>query len=351
MTSLGEHTYSEILSQPIAWADALVRAREAAPALQRLWQAPEPAGLLFTGCGSTYYLSLAVAALARELGLAARAVPASELWLFTPGAVSAAGRTVLVAVSRSGETSETLRAVDAYRNAGGRRVVAVTCYPDSALPGMSDLVVSIAAAQEQSVAQTRSFASMLVACQVLIAALAGQSEAAARLAALPELGKSLLEAHGNLAALLGADLSLERFFFLGNGPLYGLAQEGMLKMKEMSLSYSEAYHTLEFRHGPKSMVDPHSLVIGLLSDPGRDLETRVLAEMSSLGGRILALAGEHAGLPGFTPEHEVALGPGLSWTERLVLYLPILQLIAYHRAVAKGLDPDRPRNLTAAVIL
>jgi glucosamine--fructose-6-phosphate aminotransferase (isomerizing) len=123
----------------------------------------------------------------------------------------------------------------------------------------------------------------------------------------------------------------------------------MLKMKEMSLSYSEGYHPLEFRHGPMSMAEATALVVGLLSDRARDQEAAVLDDMRTLGARTLAIAEDGAGLAVAT--YGVALDSGLSEDERLILNLPLLQLVAYHRSIAKGLDPDRPRHLTAAVVL
>ena len=144
-------------------------------------------------------------------------------------------------------------------------------------------------------------------------------------------------------------MSLQRFFFLGSGPNYGLACETMLKMKEMSLSYSEAYHFMEFRHGPKSMVDRSSLVVGLVSEEAREQEIAVLKEMQELGATILALADYEFGLEEF--DHIVAFKSGTSDWARGVLYLPLLQLLAYHRAMAKGLDPDHPAHLDAVVKL
>jgi glutamine---fructose-6-phosphate transaminase (isomerizing) len=362
MPPAGFHTYQEIITQPDAWAEALQASQTAAADLRALW-AQTGGSLLFTGCGSTYYLSLAAAALAREAGLPASGVPASELWMRTKTVALDPARTLLVAVSRSGETSETLRAVDAFRAAGGGAVAAITCYPGSGVTARAAVTVTIPAGREESVAQTRSFAAMLVASQVLIAALGtadGGATLGQRLQQLPELGRELIERAGPLAAQLGGDMSLRRFFFLGNGALYGLAEEAMLKMKEMSLSYSEGYHVLEFRHGPKSMVDDSTLVVGLLGDEGRAQEAAVLAEMHDLGGYTLALGGETPNAAGNngrsqaawgSADHRVILDSSLSATERLVLYLPALQLLAYHTAVAKGLDPDRPRNLTAAVLL
>lgn len=351
MKASGQYTYHEIVSQPDSWAEALSAAQAAVPAAQRIWRAVPNAELLFTGCGSTYYLSVAAAALAAVAGLPARAVPASELWLSPRTAAPDLQRTVLVTISRSGETSETVRAVESYRAAGGAAMVTVTCYPASTLSGCADLVVAIPSAQEQSVAQTRSFASLLVAAQVLVAGLAGDGQDARRLAGLPAIGREIIATYGALAARLGGDLTIERFFFLGNGVCYGLANEAMLKMKEMSLSSSEAFHVLEFRHGPMSMVDPATLVVGLLGDAARAHEAAVLSEMHDLGAHVLALADDVDGVV-FGRTHDVVrLGSGLPVAERCVLYLPVLQLLAYHRSIAKGLDPDQPRNLVAAIIL
>lgn len=347
MSTKGENTYREIVTQPEAWAEAIQVGQAATGALQRLWRESGAEELLFTGCGSTHYLSLAGAALAREKGLQARALPASELWLWPQLAGPALGKALLVAVSRSGETTETVHAIESYRQAGGRAAATVGCYPESTMARACDLALAVPKGQEVSIAQTRSFASMFILSRLLVAALAADDTPSADLACLPELGRRLLDAYGPLAADLGADRTLQRFFFLGNGPRYGLACEAMLKMKEMSLAYSEAYHPLEFRHGPKSVVTEDSLVIGLLADEARGPESAVLADMKALGARTLAIAeGDETGA-----DSEVLLRSGLPEADHLVLYLPVLQLLAYRRALANGQDPDRPHNLTAVVSL
>jgi glucosamine--fructose-6-phosphate aminotransferase (isomerizing) len=351
MDTRGQHTYHEIVGQPEAWAEALAVGEAHAAALKTLGRRAGAAELLFTGCGSTYYLSLAAAALAREAGLPARAVPASEIWLFPKLAAGRMGQTFLIAVSRSGETSETVRAIEAFRRAGGKAVLAITCYPDSSVARAADLTLAVESGQEESVAQTRSFASMLVLCQVAIGKLAGDDGVAQRLRLLPDLGSHLMASCSELAADWAKQTNLERFFFLGNGPCYGIACEAMLKMKEMSLSHSEAYHTLEFRHGPKSLADHDSLVVGLLADEAKVQESAVLLEMKGLGAQLLVLAEDVASAEAVRADRSLALRSGLSTADRLVLYLPALQLLAYHRAMAKGLDPDGPRNLTAVVTL
>jgi glucosamine--fructose-6-phosphate aminotransferase (isomerizing) len=169
------------------------------------------------------------------------------------------------------------------------------------------------------------------------------------LAPLPGLGDSLMRRNQSLAQALGQDLRLSQVFFLGSGPRYGLACEAMLKLKEMSLTTSEAYHFLEFRHGPKSMVDETTLVVGLVSDAAREAETAVLREMKELGATIWILA--ESGHDLSWADHVVLFESNLPELCRLPLYLPVLQLFAYYRSVGKGLDPDAPRHLDAVVQL
>jgi glucosamine--fructose-6-phosphate aminotransferase (isomerizing) len=346
----GEATWQEIFSQPRVWRATLETSAADRAALEGFLDQVEFDQILVVGCGSTHYLAQSAAAMiAHRAGIPARALPASELWLFP--AAFALDRTLLLAVSRSGTTTETLWALDRFRELGGGPVLAVTCYPESPLAQRADFALVAPDARERSVAQTRSFTSMLLLTQALAAILAGDEGMLERLGQLPDALENMVERLEDLPQRLGEDRDIERLFFLGGGPLYGLASEAMLKTKEMSLSYAEAYYPLEFRHGPMSMVDGHTLVVGLLSDAGLAQEVRVLEDMQRLGGRTLALAEDAAALSGWRPDHAVELRSGLDEWERGPLYLPVVQRLAFHRAVAKGLDPDRPHNLTAVVEL
>jgi glucosamine--fructose-6-phosphate aminotransferase (isomerizing) len=227
----------------------------------------------------------------------------------------------------------------------------VTCDPDSPLAQQADYVLAAPDAQEESVAQTRSFVSMFILTQALAATLARDAEALSDLHRLPDALEDLTARLGSLPKQIGADLGIERFFFLGGGLFYGLACEAMLKMKEMTLSNSEAYHPMEFRHGPMSMVDGRALVVGLLSDTGLSQEIHVLQDMHNLGARTLALVEDASVFADWHPDHTIELCSSLGEWARGALYLPALQRMAFHRAEAKGLNPDRPTHLTAVVEL
>jgi len=343
----GELTYREIVSQPAAWADALAAFAGREAEVRRAWAAAAARGVVFAGCGSTHYLATSAAALfQRQVGVPAVGRPSSELIFFFDEAVTTVDETLLVCVSRSGTTTETLAAVDRFRARGGRAVWTITCYPDSPLAGKSDLVLPCVAAQEESVAQTRSFASMLLLCQALAAALGGTGWET--LNRLPDLGGALIADTEPLARAVGSRLEDERVYFLGSGPLHGLAAEAMLKMTEMSLTVAQAFHFLEFRHGPMSMAEPGTQFVGLLSPAAAVHELRVLHEMQARGAVALALnpSSQDAGTT-----WQIALPDGLPPWVLPVLYLPPLQLLAYHRARAKGLDPDNPRGLSQVILL
>ena len=255
----GRHTFDEIMSQPEAWAQALKAVEASAQALRALVQGAGE--VVFTGCGSTYYLALAAAALFQEMsGVQARGLPASEVWLYPRSGYHPERETLLVAVSRSGTTTETLRAVESFKERSRGKVLTLSCYPESDLPGLGHLNLVFESGQERSVAQTRAFSVLYLATVALAALRAGRD--LGPLSRLPEAGRELLGSYAKLARGLGADAGLDRFYFLGSGPRYGLACELSLKMKEMSLSHSEPFHFLEFRHGPKSMVTETTLMVG-----------------------------------------------------------------------------------------
>ena len=343
----GAYTREEILGQVAAWQATLEALQERGDELKAFFRGFDR--VIFTGCGSGHYLSRAAAVPFQALtGMPTRALPASEILLFPEIQLIGRKGTLLVAISRSGETTETVEAARTFRHHGGEEVLAITCYEDSSLAKEASLSLTTRQAHEESIAETRSFSAMYLISLYVAALWGGRDDLLKSVRLLPACGENLLPRQHELGRKLGESRAFERFFFLGSGPYYGLACEGMLKMKEMSLSYAEAFHFLEFRHGPKSMVDEKTLVIGLLSDSGYDYEMAVLKEMQSLRAKILALA-DRADLGGM--DFPFRLDSDLPEIGRGLLYLPLLQILAYYRSMAKGLDPDRPKNLDAVVKL
>src|SRR5512145_2663669 len=169
MKPTDHHTYNEIKTQTAAWAQALDVVNAS-----NLPRADAYDQVLFTGCGSTYYLSLAAAALYQELtGRAARAVPASELLLNPQTVVRDNISHLLIAISRSGTTTETVKATEKFKEEQRGQVVVISNY-EEVLSKYADINIVISKGQEESVAQTRSFASMYVAVTAFCIRMAGR---------------------------------------------------------------------------------------------------------------------------------------------------------------------------------
>ncbi|HET7095709.1 MAG TPA: SIS domain-containing protein, partial [Thermomicrobiales bacterium] len=175
MDAAGRETKREILSQPETWAATLGRLRDAAGPIRQIWQSAPPQQAILTGCGSTYYAAAIAATILQTLtGVPARGVPASELLLYPESIYPRSGRTMLVAISRSGSTSETVKAASDFAAANAGPLVTLSAHGDEPLARLGALNLVFPEAQEQSIVQTRAFTSLLLATVALAAAWAGR---------------------------------------------------------------------------------------------------------------------------------------------------------------------------------
>jgi glutamine---fructose-6-phosphate transaminase (isomerizing) len=173
----GVYTFAEIMSQPQVWDKAVDAFQRQSGALRAFWDNGKFDLVLFTGCGSTHYLAQTGAALFQQLtGVSARAYPASEIALFPNLVFLPSTNPFLITISRSGETTETVAAVRVFRERSANPVIAVTCASESTLGVEADLTFAIDEAQETSLAQTRSFACMLIVVEAIAASLGGHND-------------------------------------------------------------------------------------------------------------------------------------------------------------------------------
>jgi glucosamine--fructose-6-phosphate aminotransferase (isomerizing) len=343
MTERGFHTRQEIFSQPETWHACLKRILQQADTLEAFFRQGQYDQILFTGCGSPYYAALAAAPVAYQLtGLTTRALTGAEVFHYPELSFVPGKRLLLVALSRSGETTELLRACAAFNANQSGDIVTISCYPGAPLTEQGAVSLVLPDAQETSLAQTRAFSSLYLACIALICIWSGRRDLLNAMQRLPEAGRALLDRHSEQAILLGQDPRYERIYFLGSGPRYGLASELSLKMKETSLSHSEPFHVLEYRHGPKAMVNHATLILSLVSSGEDHLEMAVCHEMRAMGATVI-VSGEK--------DTDVSFASGLPEIIQHILHLPFGQLLAYSRSIASGLNPDLPEKLNAVVVL
>jgi len=192
---------------------------------------------------------------------------------------------------------------------------------------------------------------MLLSLQALGAEIAGQS---GFFDALVRMAGSAGHALKLLPERVGEFVSSHRFddyVCLGQGPFYGLACECALKTTEMSVSYAQVFHTLEFRHGPKSIVSPETLLIFLLSESGYQAECEVLEEMKALGATTLVITNRADQRARAAADLLVELGLDVPELARLACYPFAVQLLGLYTGLQKGGDPDQPRNLSRVVVL
>lgn len=343
----GMRTAKEIATQfsswEVAWGDVFNHAER----LKKHFRQRNFAEVIFTGCGSSYYSSLTAAATFQALtGIRARGLPASELFLFPSSFLVKDSLSLLVAVSRSGETTETIQAVRRFMKRYDGEVLGISCYEDSTL--LSECSFSLVAreAKEESIVQTRSFTTMLLILKLYAGIVSRQTGYCEQLKALSEQGERVVNEQRNLVKQLGESEEFDKYIFLGSSINYGLACEAMLTMKEVTLSPAEAFHFLEFRHGPKATVDEKMLVVGFLSDSASDYELEVMEEAQGLGAKTLAFTDKP--IKGRI-DYLIQLNSNLPELARGLLYVPPVQLLAYYKALSRGLDPDFPQHLDAVV--
>ena len=349
--SAGAHSLAEIVSQPECWSTCLEnlgRNRRLEEIRERFAGVTE---WLFIGCGSSYYVALSAAATMTMItGQRARAVPASEILLYPELVLASFKKYLPVLISRSGRTSEVLRAAELLKSRGVA-TLAITCATGEALEQVATTTIVLPAADEKSTVMTRSFSSMLLTLQNLAATIAGDSEFSESLHKLPGAAARALQSMPESIHNFVDGHHLADYVYLAQGPLYGLACEGALKVMEMSVSHAQAFHSLEFRHGPKSTVSPETLLVFLLSETGYEEEVEVLEEMKSLGGTTLVITNKVDARARAAADLLVELRLDVPELARLVPYLFAPQLLGLFTGLKKGLDPDSPRNLSRVVVL
>lgn len=198
---------------------------------------------------------------------------------------------------------------------------------------------------------TRSFTSILLLFAKLGAEFADDAELAAAVNTIPDQAQAWLAANAGKIRAFAAKPRFSDYVFLGQGAHYWLAQEAALKMTEMSSSYAQAYHTLEFRHGPQSIASKDTLITLLLSDASAKEEIPLIGELKKLRARIVVVA--NRATPELREEADLLIEFALGASEfvRMAVTAIPAQLLGLETGLRKGLNPDAPKNLTRAVVL
>ncbi len=319
-------------------------------ALVKLEQACQ---VLIIACGTSYYAGLVARYWIESVaGVSCQVEVASEFRY--RNAVVPEG-TLLVTLSQSGETADTLAAL---RHVDKSKLVAamtICNVPSSSLVRESDFALLIQAGPEIGVASTKAFTTQLVALLQLTLTLAKTrttcdiQEVMQAMQSLPGLLNQVLQYEDRIEQLAKCFADKHHALFLGRGALFPIALEGALKLKEISYIHAEAYPAGELKHGPLALVDAEMPVVVVA--PNNDLLDKLKANMQEVrarGGELFVFADSRATLAADENTHIIAL-PEIHDLLAPILYTIPLQLLSYHVALIKGTDVDQPRNLAKSV--
>ncbi len=306
----------------------------------------------FLGCGSAYYAGQMGAVLVEELArIPSDAEPASEFRYRNPVVDP---DTLYVAVSQSGETLDTLMAVQELRRKGGQVIGAVNVV-GSAIGRECGRGVFLHAGPEIAVASTKALTNMAASFAMLalllgrvrdLSAASGQ-RIVAGLRALPGQLDTVLDAEEQVAEVARRFAGAEHMFFIGRVRGWPVAREGAQKLKEISYVHAEAYQAAELKHGPLALIN--SLMPSVVVVPADDLLAKnisTIEQIKARGGPVIAVTS--ADLPPSLADAVIRVPRGEPELEPLLLNVP-LQLLAYHIAAKLGRDIDKPRNLAKSV--
>ena len=362
---LGEYAHymqKEIFEQPQALAATLEMIGGAQTLSPNLFGVDAPelfkdvGSVLILACGTSYHAGLVARYWIEQLAGIPCSVEIASEYRYRVSVPHA--DTLVVAISQSGETADTLASIKHAKALGMARTLAICNVPESAIVRECALRFLTRAGPEIGVASTKAFTTQLAALFLLAATLAKQAgkldavTEAAHLTALrhlPVAVKKVLAIENDIAAWAQKFADKHHALFLGRGLHYPIALEGALKLKEISYIHAEAYAAGELKHGPLALVDKDMPVVSIApNDALLEKLKSNLKEVAARGGELYVFADADSHVdaePGVhvlrLPEHYGLLSP--------VLHVVPLQLLSYHVALVKGTDVDKPRNLAKSV--
>jgi glutamine---fructose-6-phosphate transaminase (isomerizing) len=351
----------EIFTQPLAIADTLEgrlldgQVIEEAFGMSAETILDQTQAIHIVACGTSYHAGLVARYWLEEIAGVHCSVEVASEYRYRKSVV--APGTLFVTISQSGETADTLAALQLARSLNYCGSLAICNVPESSLTRESDLVFLTRAGAEIGVASTKAFTTQLTALFMLVILLARkrgmskdrEKQLTALLESLPGRINQILELDNIINKLAEQFNDKHHTLYLGRGTMLPVAMEGALKLKEISYIHAEAYPAGELKHGPLALVDDDMPVIAVA--PNNELLEKLksnLHEVRARGGQLYVFIDSDADLDEDEGLHVIKMTPVDELVAPIVYTVP-LQLFSYHVAVLKGADVDQPRNLAKSV--
>ncbi len=306
-------------------------------------------------CGTSYHAGLVARYWFEELARVPCQVEVASEFRYRKPVLAA--DTLVITISQSGETADTLAALQEAKTLGAKHSLSICNVPESSLVRESDLVLITRAGPEIGVASTKAFTTQLVTLMLLVIAIGRRFQLTAemehsisdQLFGLPQAIENVLQLDDTIKLLSEQFAEKDHALFLGRGTHYPIAMEGALKLKEISYIHAEAYPAGELKHGPLALIDADMPVITVA--PNNSLLEKLksnMQEVSARGGQLIVFMDETL-VQAVDENIQIIKVPQVGNEISPILYTIPLQLLSYHVAVLKGTDVDQPRNLAKSV--
>ncbi len=351
------HMLKEIFEEPSVVNRTIEQERDRTQEIAREIRSSSYDIVYITGSGTSYHAGLASQyALSNLTNLVTSIVPASEFERWIPTKIRR--KVLLMAISQSGESSDVLEAAEAALERQ-MHLLAVTNTPRSKLAQISHYHLLPKSGRELAIPATKTYVTQLMSIFMLSVELATETLNPKELAHMREglygapqsLEETLTSLNSQIRDMAMRYRDTNLLFLLGSGPNYATALEGALKLKETCTIFAEGFATREFLHGPMRLVDERTLVIMMVQPNEFDTYLSLSSSLRNFGAPVILISEESEGsavLRDYSDE-TILVPPGLPKVFSPILYIIPLQLFAYHSAVSRGLNPDKPEKLTKVV--
>ena len=336
-------TYSEINNQYEALMKTINEFEKKRENINHFFTNTKYRSLTFIGCGSSYFVTKSLAAAANmSLDIPIYAFTAGDLWINNEKYRKQLEGTLLIAISRSGMTSEVINAIDILNRDASKPLLSITCTTDSTLSQMSDCVLELPWAFDESVCQTRCVTNIYAAGSMIVGLLSGSDSVLQDMKRVASLGDSYMwKYEGELKKL--AQGQWTNVVVLADAELGGLAEEGALAFKEISQVASNFYNILDSRHGPMVLIGSNTLVIIMLNTNQCTDERNLVENIIAKGSAVITCSRLPVYIEGV--KLNACIGVEMGNIGAGALYVSICQLLAYFKSFVTGCDPDAPDGL------
>ncbi|NYB52179.1 MAG: glutamine--fructose-6-phosphate transaminase (isomerizing) [Methanobacteriaceae archaeon] len=333
----------EIHEQPEAVKNTLFEVSDVEKVVSKF---PKFKRVTFVACGTSYHASMVGKYLFESLlGLPTDVMLASE---FEFAANALDPESLVIFISQSGETADTLKALRIANKQA--ETLAIVNVLGSTATREADHVLFTRAGPEIGVAATKTYISQLT-CIYLLAACMGQNkDLLEQLQHVPDYMEAVLSLEDNIKEMAAKYKDAHDFFFIGRGFSYPTAMEGALKLKEITYIHGEGYAAGELKHGPLALIDDDVPVVAVVP-PGKSHDRTLsnVEEVKARGARVIGLGSSEDNVLKYEAHDMIEFAPEISEILSPLLYVVPLQLLSYHISVARGIDPDKPKNLAKCV--